>query len=64
MSTEGTRDERVWTAALGDEVTLVERDLPPCCRRAADRPETAADGGGFECPSCGAVWLGERGIHW
>jgi hypothetical protein len=39
---------------------VAEEDMPACCRRAGERPEAVADGGGFECPDCGAVWIGER----
>ena len=42
---------RTWMAALGEEVGLVEDDLPACCQRSARGSDDA-----FECPSCGALW--------
>ncbi len=48
---EGGVVGRTWIAALGEEVTLYEADLPACCLRSA-----RGSGDVFECPSCGAVW--------
>ena len=42
---------RTWMAALGEEVGLVEADLPACCQRSARGSDDS-----FECPSCGALW--------
>ena len=42
---------RTWMAALGQEVGLVEDDLPACCQRSARGSDDS-----FECPSCGALW--------
>lgn len=60
---DASKREPVWEAALGDEVQLVERELPACCQRAIKGTGLgvagiAEDGEPtvVECGSCGAVW--------